>query len=109
MRMNAIVKQLRGWRARWLVDTPEEEILNREFAVAFSSRPGTVVLDYLIGKYFKPLEFVGAADPYRLAERNGQQLLMVDIMQRYDQGMHPLKYEPDGKEDGKAVDVRMLP
>ena len=107
--MKAILNQLKSWRARWRIDPPEDDLLNRAFAVTFSRGDGVAVLDYLIEKYFQPLEFIGASDLGRLGERNGQMLLMVDIMKRFDKGMHPSAFEPErGSDDGKEVDVRMM-
>ena len=107
----SILEQLKGWRARWRVEPPDVEeghrILCRAFAVTFSSQNGKVCFDYLIENYFKPLEFVGTVDLGKLAERNGQQLLMIDVMQKVDEGNHPAAFEPERSiDDGKEMDVR---
>ena len=93
--MNAILNQLNAWRNRWRPKPTEESIDNTDkyFAEAFTSVQGKEVIDYLISNYYKPIEFVGASDPGRLAERNGQQILMVDILTRIDRGLHPMAHQ----------------
>jgi len=104
----SILAQLKAWRLRWKIDPPEDEILNRSVAVAFSSGSGQMVLDYLIETYYRPLQFVGPSDGGRALERNGQQLLIVDLLERYDKGMHPAAFEPErSSDDGKEWDVRL--
>lgn len=106
--MNPILSQIKAWRLRWDAKPREnDDDLNRGFAETFSDVRGKQVLDYLMETYFKPVEFIGAADPGKLAERNGQQLMMVDILTRVDMGMHPMLYqEAPSSEDEKEMDVR---
>lgn len=109
MTAGSVLKQLRAWRSRWRGDPPDEDTLNRAVAVTFATPSGKATLDYLINTYYKPLSFLGGMDDLKLAERNGQQLLIVDLLLRIDKATHPLAFEPDGKDDGRPVDVRMLP
>ncbi len=107
--LNAPIKQLEAWRSRWHPQTTEEseELLNRAFAGAFGNQDGKAVIDYLIGEYYKPIQFAGATDAGKLAERNGQQQLLIDILTRYDMGMHPMAFEPErSSDDEKPMDVR---
>lgn len=102
-------KQLEAWRARWHPAATEEsdELLNRAFAGTFGNQDGKAVIDYLIGEYYKPIQFAGATDAGKLAERNGQQQLLIDILTRYDTGMHPMAFEPErSSDDDKPMDVR---
>jgi len=93
--MNPIVRQIKAWVARYRAPDTDENFdqLNKCFAVTYSTPQGKEVLDYLIGKYYKPIDFVGASDAGRLAERNGQQVMMVDILTRIDMGIHPAAHQ----------------
>jgi hypothetical protein len=98
----SILQQLKAWRGRWNPKSREngDDDLNR----AFASVP-TQVLDYLMETYFKPLEFIGQPSTIKLAERNGQQVMLVDILTRVDIGRHPMMYK-ESSEDEKPMDVR---
>lgn len=110
----SLLAQLKSWRARWRIDPPEdaeekERLLNRSFAVALNSPSGKDVQDYLIETYYRPLEFIGPSDGGRSLERNGSMLVVVDILERIDRGMHPSAFELErGSQDEKEVDVRMM-
>ena len=107
----SVLNQLKSYRTRWQpreLDEYTEEIINRNFAATFNDPAGKAVLDYLIERYYKPLE-TGSTPltAIELGERNGQQKLVVDILLRYDTGMHPMAFEPEhSSDDGKEVDVR---
>jgi hypothetical protein len=106
----SILTHLKAWRARW--HPPEAEdtdaAINKEFAIAFSTPAGKAVVDYLIETYYRPIDGgVTALTAIDLAERNGQQKMLVDILSRYDRGAHPMAFEPEhSSEDGSEVDVR---
>lgn len=108
--MSHLLDQIKAWRQRWKPVVAEEDrdaVLNRSFSVAFSSRSGKEVLDYLIETYFKPLEFIGEPSSISLGERNGQQKMLVDILSRVDAGTHPMAFqESPSSEDEKLMDVR---
>lgn len=105
----SILNQLKAWRARFEPAPQDdyEDVLNRTFAGVFGDAEGKRALDYLIATYYQPIQFVGAGDGIKLGERNGQQLMMVDILTRVDMGMHPMLYrEAPSSEDDKPLDVR---
>lgn len=108
--MNSLLNQIKKWRARFEPKAGEdggENELNKAFAGSFSGIQGHQVLDYLIENYFKPVEFIGAHDHGKLSERNGQQLMMVDILSRIDIGQHPSLYQPTESEIEREMDVRL--
>jgi hypothetical protein len=103
---SAILNQLNAWRLRWKPKDPESaEILNRYFAQALSSVQGKEVINYLIETYYKPIEFIGTPSAIKLAERNGQQIMMVDILTRIDTGLHPMLYQESPSTE-KPFDAR---
>lgn len=105
-----LLNQLRNWRQRWRPQETEEgteKLIDKMFANTFHHADGKGVLDYLIETYYQPVEFVGPGDTIRLAERNGQQKLVVDMLVRFDRGMHPAAFEkPEDREQEKPWDGR---
>lgn len=101
--MTALLAQLKLWRNRWDPKPREnDDDLNRAFTSI-----NTQALDYLIETYLKPVEFIGAPNQIILAERNGAQKVVVDILSRVDIGMHPMLYKPEvSSKDDEPVDVR---
>ncbi len=107
--MNSILNQIKQWRSRWKPQTEEsaDDELNRAVASCLSGVHGERVRDHLIETYMTALEFIGPYDALALAERNGQQKLVVNLLKRYDIGMHPMMYQSaSSSDDGKEMDVR---
>lgn len=104
--MNSILNQLKAWRDRFDPKADQKEDASDALNKAFARIPREA-LDYLIGTYFKPVEFIGPPSTIALAERNGQMAMMVDILQKVDMGQHPMLYKDSpSSDDDKPMDVR---
>jgi hypothetical protein len=92
--LNFLIRQLNAWRNRYRPPEAEqtEEALNRSFAFALTSPQGREVVDYLITTYYRPIEFIGVPSTIVLAERNGAQKVVIDILKRIDMAQHPMAY-----------------
>jgi len=108
---DGLLNQLKAWRLRWRPlpeDEDHDQLINRYCAETFNDQAGKAFLDYLIETYYKPLQ--SGSTPLTttdLAENNGKQLVVVDILVRFDMGMHPMAFIPaELREEEKPMDVR---